>query len=266
MVLRANWYSSLMNLGGGSIITPITIWGSLVRGWFLMGNAGLAVSDNSFRTLDTSSGENNVSVWKNQVVGQPNLEQSIKFNMPQILANDIAGQDSVNVDIGNIGMFSPNTVSGTGNFNLVMAVIRPTGNLGANNRIAGVSTDAGFDWNATNGFGAILSASTTILSQFYNSNQRANDSGAYVDTWLTSASTIDTAGSTIRRNGTQTGTSSFTGSLTFNRFLLGMGSATSFQNCFFRCPELIYVSSASAIPTAQIQAAENYLRSKYGHY
>ena len=256
----------IRQLGGGDLISPAIIWGADLKGDFYPGQAGLSVLDDSFRLLNTGSGENNIEILRNQVAGQPDLFNTAKFNMPQILVNDLNGWASFNLDAASTGFISNNTVTGTGLHNAVIAVFRGVSSLVANNRVFSATTDALQDWNNSTAFALPTTASATSLQQFYNSAGRAVDSGSYVDTWITTTSILNATGSVIRRNGVQTGTSTFTNTTTYNRFLVGYVSAASVQNAIFRCARLLYISSANPLDISKIIATENILRGQFAHY
>lgn len=253
----------IRQLGGGDLIS---IWGADVKGDFYPGNAGLSIADNVFRTLNTADSENNITVLKNQIAGQPDLFNLSKTNMPRIEVADLNGWDSFNLDAASTGFISNNTVTGTGLHNAVIAVFRGVGNLTANNRLFSTTTDALQDWNNTTAFALPTAASATSLQQFYNSSGRATDSGSYVDSWITTTSILNATGSVIRRNGVQTGTATFTNATTYNRFLVGYVTASSVQNAIFRCARLLYISSANPLDISKIIATENILRGQFAHY
>lgn len=254
----------------GRVISPATIFGSKTIGWFLAGNAGVGVADNAFRTLDTSAGENNISVYKNQVAGQPNLAQATKANMPQYIANDLNGYDSVYLDTANVFMLSGNTVSG-GTTNLIVGIVAKINNRPVSYaRIQGVTTDAISDFSGTTGCIAISNSSPASgLAVYQNGTDYGNavqSSGVWrtiIAHWDGVADTI-----TVRVNGSVViGPAAWTNALTFNRFLFGCENAGgSGTNNFFYSPECLWASGASQFSASQVSALEDYFRTKYGHY
>ncbi len=233
-----------------------------------MGNAGVGVADNSFRTLDTSASENNVSVLKNQVSGQPNLEQATKVSMPRIQAADINSMDAVNLDVGNsnINMLSTNTVSGTGSSLLTFIILKTVSLPISYSRILGVARDSGFDGDANGALCPTGSSAGTGLAVYTGSADRGSATFS-TGTYRIVTTILDATSDTITCRSAKSvlfGPNAWTGALNFNKFLLGVNNLGAASNAAFMTPEFGYVSRTGAFTQAEIDAIENYLGARYG--
>ena len=258
--------NSISRLGSGN--NPPSIFGSSLVGWFQMGNAGVGVSDNVFRTLDTSSGENNVSVLKNQVAGQPNITQATKAAMPQISATSINGFDALNFDAGNSGlqMLSANTVSGTGTSLLTCFVLRVGSYPVSYSRIISVARDSGFDGDAN---GALCPSGNTGGTGLavYNSTTDIGSAAFSTGTYRIVTTILDATADTVTCRSAKSvlfGPIAWTNSLNFNKFILGTNNTGGTANGQFLTPELIFASRTGSFTQAQIDAVESYMGGKYG--
>lgn len=259
--------NSLVRPGFISSATPASILGSAYKGDYDMGQAGLGNTDDIYRTLDTSLAENNVSVWKNQVSGQPDFIQAVKVSMPQIAVANINGYDAINLDTGNstINMSTANTVSGSGASLVVCMVLKTTSFPISYCRIIGVAKDAGFDGDANGALCPTGNNSGNGLAVYQNFTDLGNGVLGH-NTYRIITAILDAVADTMTLRSAKSVlfSGAWTGTLNLNKFLLGNNNLGAASNAAFLTPRVIIGSQAGSFTAGQIDALETYMSTRYG--
>lgn len=282
MVLRANWCSSLMNVGGGNVATPITILGAAGLAWF--NPSGLAPlvgvgGSNSFGSLDITTSPTIAALVNLISPGTGDLSQPVKARQPTYNTSLLGGYGGYQSTVATGApagqrMFSNAISPASASGSIYVAGVIRVDSYNNNFTVWNVIKDGSNWWSASPNNGATfcqgVSASSELNSAF------GGGIGGYANNSFTTG-TFRTWEAVITPGGGGTGTivtrvngaSQVTATQTTpnwvcDRIVIGSeANDTSVFALLSSWPEVVFAQGPSA---AQQTAIQNYFRSKYAHY
>lgn len=254
-MLNPSYQINLLNINKSQSITPATIFGSNLIGWYTSSDIVLNGST--------------VSQATNRVAGNPNLVQATAVNQPNRTTSALNGFNAIEHDSNIKGM------GATGyNFNSVFysaIVLRKISNSPDFGRVISITNGASQDFNNTQSICVLLrDGATGNYNSFYNlagvTPAYAYPADANYRTFeILVSNSINRVRHWVNGNQEMDSVPATTLAINSNNLLMGGITSTTFDTALnMAWTELIL---CNATPSTQQQTSlRNYLRGKYAHY